>query len=63
MPGEASVPFEMGKLYKQMGALTAAQQQFEAALSYNAVGNADAATIKAALEKLGIDDGDEDEEM
>ncbi|GFH08311.1 uncharacterized protein HaLaN_03254, partial [Haematococcus lacustris] len=50
-PGESSVYFQMGKLFKRLGDLRAAQQQFELALSIQA-SSADAAMIKTAIEKL-----------
>jgi len=62
VPGEASVYFQMGKLYKRLGNLRAAQQAFESALSLHA-SSADAGAIKAAIEKLGINEEEEEEEL
>jgi hypothetical protein len=53
---------QMGKLHKRLGDLTQAQQQFETALSFNA-SSTDAGLIKAAIEKLGINEDEDDEEM
>lgn len=46
----------------QMGDLSAAQLQFEAALSYSAT-SADVALIKTAIEKLGVSEEEEEEEL
>ncbi|KAF5833591.1 hypothetical protein DUNSADRAFT_10043 [Dunaliella salina] len=62
-PGEASVYFQMGKLYKQLGNLGAAQRQLETALSLNSASSADAGLIKVAIEKLSVNDEEEEEEL
>jgi len=56
------VYFQMGKLYKRLGNLKLAQQKLEVALSLNS-SSADAGLIKAAIEKLGISEEEEDDEM
>ncbi|KAL6764467.1 hypothetical protein V8C86DRAFT_1591734 [Haematococcus lacustris] len=61
-PGESSVYFQMGKLFKRLGDLRAAQQQFELALSIQA-SSADAAMIKTAIEKLSVMEEEEEEEL
>ncbi|GFR53134.1 hypothetical protein Agub_g15851, partial [Astrephomene gubernaculifera] len=62
-PGEASVAFQMGKLYKRQNNLTAAQQSFELALSYSGGSSSDAATIKAAIERLSLEEDEDEQEM
>jgi hypothetical protein len=52
----------MGRLYKRLGDLRGAQQQFETALSFNG-SSADAGVIKAAIEKLSVRDDEEEEEL
>lgn len=52
----------MGRLYKRLGDLGAAQQQLETALSFHA-SSVDANIIKAAIEKLGMRDDEEEEEL
>jgi len=52
----------MGKLFKRMGDLGSAQQQLEAALSLNP-SSADAGLIKMAIEKLAVNDEEEEEEL
>lgn len=62
VPGEASVYFQMGKLYKRLDNLGAAQLALETALSLHTT-SADAGAIKAAIEKLGINEDEEEEEL
>ncbi|GLI65921.1 hypothetical protein VaNZ11_009574 [Volvox africanus] len=62
-PGEASVAFQMGKLYKRLNNRTAAQQSFELALSYSGCSSSDAATIKAAIERLALSEDEDEEEV
>jgi len=54
---------QMGKLYKRLGNLGAAQRQLETALSLNSTSSADAGLIKVAIEKLGVNDDEEEEEL
>eukprot|EP00798_Chlamydomonas_sp_ICE-L_P018281 gene18281-24737_t len=61
-PGEASVFIQMGKLYKRLGDLKKAQHHLEMALSFS-TSSSDAGLIKASIEKLGVDEDEEDEEM
>ncbi len=44
-------------------ALQAAQQSYQEALSYGGGSSADAALIKAAIERLGLSEDEEEEEM
>eukprot|EP00983_Pelagomonas_calceolata_P008357 273244-Pelagomonas_calceolata.AAC.7 len=53
----------MGKLYKRLGNLGAAQRQLETALSLNSASSADAGLIKVAIEKLSVNDEEEEEEL
>lgn len=41
----------------------AAQQSFELALSYSSCSSSDAATIKAAIERLALSEDEDDEEV
>jgi hypothetical protein len=51
----------MGRLYKRLGDLGAAQRQLEMALSLNSASSADAGLIKVAIEKLSVNDEEEEE--
>ncbi len=53
---------QMGKLFKRMGQLPQAQRHMEMALSFSA-SSADAASIKAAIDKLALSDEQEEEEL
>jgi uncharacterized protein HemY len=52
----------MGRLYKRLGQLGAAQRQLELALSYTPSA-ADAAAIKSAIDKLHLSEEQQEEEM
>lgn len=61
-PGEASVYFQMGKLYKRLGQLDAALKHLSHALDLRPA-SGDANLIKAAIEKLRQPDEADEEEM
>lgn len=55
---------QMGKLYKRLGDLGAAQRQLEHALCLtSSASSSDAGLIKAAIEKLSMNDDEEEEEL
>ena len=53
---------QMGKLLKRLGNLRAAQEKFEMALAFNS-SSADAGLIKAAIEKLAVNEEDVEDEL
>lgn len=61
-PREASVHFQLGKLYRRLGDADAALRHFNAALDLKPRA-ADAALIKAAMEKVGEAEEGEEEEL
>eukprot|EP00877_Chromochloris_zofingiensis_P008854 jgi/Chrzof1/4221/Cz14g03180.t1 len=61
-PRESSVYFQMGRLHKRLGNVDDALSCYDAALDLQP-SSADAALIKAAIDKVHVADDDEDEEL
>ena len=61
-PREASVYFQMGKVYKKLKQLDAAHIHFSHALDLKPTSTAQH-FIKSAIEKLHVDDEEVDDEM
>ena len=61
-PREASVLFHMGKIYKRLGQLDQALTCFSYALDLQPP-SADTNLIKAAIERVGVDEEEEEEEI
>lgn len=62
IPKEASVFFQMGKIYKKLGRLDKAVAHFNIALDLKP-SSLDASLIKSAMEKLHLDEAQEDAEL
>jgi anaphase-promoting complex subunit 3 len=61
-PREATVFFQMGRIYKKLHQLDAAMEHFNAALDLKPT-STDQHLIKSAIEKLHVDDDEADDEI
>lgn len=61
-PREATVFFQMGRIYKKLGQCDAAMEHFNSALDLKPT-STDQNLIKSAIEKLHVDDDEVDDEI
>ena len=61
-PREATVFFQMGRIYKKLGKVEAAMEHFNSALDLKPC-STDQHLIKSAIEKLHVDDDEVDDEI